>query len=72
MGKFKIHQPIESVLEDSKLLNLQTKLWFVVDYAHTPDALKNVLTTINKIRTQNENLITWWVVEVTEIKKKDL
>ena len=30
----------------------------VVDYAHTPDALKNVLTTINKIRTQNENLIT--------------
>tara|TARA_S200000501_G_scaffold176707_1_gene166346 strand:- start:1143 stop:2603 length:1461 start_codon:yes stop_codon:yes gene_type:complete len=30
----------------------------VVDYAHTPDALKNVLNTINKIRTQNENLIT--------------
>lgn len=30
----------------------------VVDYAHTPDALKNVLTTINKIRTRNENLIT--------------
>ena len=30
----------------------------VVDYAHTPDALRNVLTTINKIRTQNENLIT--------------
>lgn len=30
----------------------------VVDYAHTPDALKNVLDTINQIRTQNEQLIT--------------
>lgn len=30
----------------------------IVDYAHTPDALKNVLETINSIRTGNENLIT--------------
>ncbi|TVZ51998.1 UDP-N-acetylmuramoyl-L-alanyl-D-glutamate--2,6-diaminopimelate ligase [Dokdonia sp. Hel_I_53] len=30
----------------------------VVDYAHTPDALKNVLETINDIRTKNESLIT--------------
>jgi len=30
----------------------------IVDYAHTPDALKNVLETINSIRTRNENLIT--------------
>jgi UDP-N-acetylmuramoyl-L-alanyl-D-glutamate--2,6-diaminopimelate ligase len=30
----------------------------VVDYAHTPDALQNVLQTINAIRTQNESLIT--------------
>ncbi|MFV0247847.1 MAG: UDP-N-acetylmuramoyl-L-alanyl-D-glutamate--2,6-diaminopimelate ligase [Tenacibaculum sp.] len=30
----------------------------IVDYAHTPDALKNVLQTINDIRTGNENLIT--------------
>lgn len=30
----------------------------VIDYAHTPDALKNVLETINEIRTQNEQLIT--------------
>lgn len=30
----------------------------VVDYAHTPDALKNVLQTINDIRTGNENVIT--------------
>jgi UDP-N-acetylmuramoyl-L-alanyl-D-glutamate--2,6-diaminopimelate ligase len=34
------------------------KIMVVVDYAHTPDALKKVLTTINQIRTQNENLIT--------------
>lgn len=30
----------------------------IVDYAHTPDALKNVLETINQIRTKNEQLIT--------------
>ena len=30
----------------------------IVDYAHTPDALKNVLETINSIRTKNEELIT--------------
>jgi len=30
----------------------------IVDYAHTPDALKNVLKTINNIRTGNEQLIT--------------
>ncbi|MDT0684788.1 UDP-N-acetylmuramoyl-L-alanyl-D-glutamate--2,6-diaminopimelate ligase [Autumnicola psychrophila] len=30
----------------------------IVDYAHTPDALKNVLETINAIRTKNEELIT--------------
>ena len=29
-----------------------------IDFAHTPDALKNVLNTINKIRTQNESLYT--------------
>ncbi len=30
----------------------------IVDYAHTPDALRNVLQTINDIRTQNEDLIS--------------
>ena len=30
----------------------------IVDYAHTPDALKNVLETINEIRIGNEQLIT--------------
>ncbi len=30
----------------------------IVDYAHTPDALKNILDTINSIRSNNEQLIT--------------
>mgnify|MGYP000185682778 FL=1 len=30
----------------------------IVDYAHTPDALKNVLETITDIRTGNEKVIT--------------
>ncbi len=30
----------------------------IVDYAHTPDALKNVLKTIKNIRTGNETVIT--------------
>ncbi|MDD4848076.1 MAG: UDP-N-acetylmuramoyl-L-alanyl-D-glutamate--2,6-diaminopimelate ligase [Bacteroidales bacterium] len=30
----------------------------IVDYAHTPDALKNVLETINELRTHNEQVIT--------------
>lgn len=34
------------------------KITAIVDYAHTPDALKNVLETINDIRTKNEELIT--------------
>ena len=34
------------------------KIKAIVDYAHTPDALKNVLITINALRTGNENVIT--------------
>lgn len=34
------------------------KITAIVDYAHTPDALQNVLDTINSIRTKNEQLIT--------------
>lgn len=30
----------------------------IVDYAHTPDALINVLATINQLRTQGQQLIT--------------
>ncbi len=34
------------------------KITAIVDYAHTPDALENVLKTIQTIRTGNEKLIT--------------
>ena len=44
-GRFQTHQTKNGIM-------------LVVDYAHTPDALKNVLNTINKIRTQNESLYT--------------
>lgn len=36
----------------------ESKITAIIDYAHTPDALKNVLETINDIRTKNEELIT--------------
>src|SRR5690606_15524111 len=34
------------------------KITAIVDYAHTPDALKNVMETVNSIRTGNEEFIT--------------
>ena len=35
-----------------------SKITAIVDYAHTPDALKNVLETIGSFRTGNEQVIT--------------
>ncbi|MEX2230655.1 MAG: UDP-N-acetylmuramoyl-L-alanyl-D-glutamate--2,6-diaminopimelate ligase [Cyclobacteriaceae bacterium] len=35
-----------------------SKITAIVDYAHTPDALKNVLETIGAFRTGNEQVIT--------------
>ena len=35
-----------------------SKITAIVDYAHTPDALENVLKTIENIRTRNEQVIT--------------
>lgn len=40
------------------VISKNDKVTAIVDYAHTPDALKNVLETINSIRTKNEELIT--------------
>ena len=39
-------------------LKSDSGIFFVIDYAHTPDALDNILDSINDIRTKNERLIT--------------
>ena len=49
---------LESVSGRFEYLISQENITAIVDYAHTPDALKNILETINNIRTKNEQLIT--------------
>ncbi len=49
---------LESVSGRFQYLISNEKITAIVDYAHTPDALQNVLETINSIRTKNEELIT--------------
>lgn len=49
---------LESVSGRFQYMISNDKITAIVDYAHTPDALKNVLDTINEIRTNNETLIT--------------
>ncbi|KAF5306229.1 hypothetical protein FQR65_LT18597 [Abscondita terminalis] len=39
------------------VFGIAVELGIEEDYAHTPDALENVLKTINDIRTKNERLI---------------
>ena len=39
-------------------LKSDNNIVFIIDYAHTEDALKSVLSTINSIRKKNQNLIT--------------
>jgi UDP-N-acetylmuramoyl-L-alanyl-D-glutamate--2,6-diaminopimelate ligase len=40
------------------LMSANDKVLAIVDYAHTPDALINVLATINQLRTNGQQLIT--------------
>ena len=49
---------LESVSGRFQFVISDQKITAIVDYAHTPDALKNVLETINDIRTKNEDVIT--------------
>lgn len=49
---------LESVSGRFQFVVSNQKITAIVDYAHTPDALENVLGTINDIRTKNEQLIT--------------
>lgn len=49
---------LESVSGRFQYIVSEGNITAIVDYAHTPDALDNVLKTINDIRTKNEQLIT--------------
>lgn len=49
---------LESVSGRFQFIVSESNITAIVDYAHTPDALENVLQTINAIRTRNEQLIT--------------
>ena len=49
---------LESVSGRFQFVISESKITAIVDYAHTPDALENVLKTIEDIRTKNEQLIT--------------
>lgn len=49
---------LESVSGRFQYIVTDSKVTAIVDYAHTPDALENVLKTVDDIRTKNEQLIT--------------
>jgi UDP-N-acetylmuramoyl-L-alanyl-D-glutamate--2,6-diaminopimelate ligase len=49
---------LESVSGRFQYIVSNTNITAIVDYAHTPDALENVLKTINDIRTKKEQLLT--------------
>lgn len=49
---------LNSVEGRFQYIKSKTGIIAIVDYAHTPDALKNVLETIKDIRTGNEQVIT--------------
>lgn len=54
----RILSELESVSGRFQFIVSDSKITAIVDYAHTPDALENVLKTVNDIRTKNEQLIT--------------
>lgn len=49
---------LETVEGRFQFIRNEMNITGIVDYAHTDDALKNVLTTINNIRSNTESLIT--------------
>ncbi|MAO07332.1 MAG: UDP-N-acetylmuramoyl-L-alanyl-D-glutamate--2,6-diaminopimelate ligase [Alteromonas sp.] len=58
METLQLMSTLESVNGRFQYTISKGKITAIVDYAHTPDALKNILETINAIRTGNEALIT--------------
>ena len=49
---------LQSVEGRFQMVKSDSGITGIVDYAHTPDALENVLKTIQELRTGNEKLIT--------------
>ena len=49
---------LESVVGRLQSFLSSDKVTVIVDYAHTPDAIENVISTINKVKKSNQNLIT--------------
>lgn len=49
---------LNSVVGRFQYIRSTNGIMAIVDYAHTPDALENVLNTIKDIRTNNEQVIT--------------
>ncbi|WP_114491277.1 UDP-N-acetylmuramoyl-L-alanyl-D-glutamate--2,6-diaminopimelate ligase [Candidatus Ulvibacter alkanivorans] len=58
METLQLMSTLESVDGRFQYVVSPSEITAIVDYAHTPDALKNVLETINNIRSGNEELIT--------------
>ncbi|WP_333810263.1 UDP-N-acetylmuramoyl-L-alanyl-D-glutamate--2,6-diaminopimelate ligase [Flavobacterium sp.] len=58
MEALRLLSELESVSGRFQFIVSDSKITAIVDYAHTPDALENVLKTIEDIRTKNEQLIT--------------
>ena len=58
MEVLRLLSELESVSGRFQYIVSKGNITAVVDYAHTPDALENVLKTIDDIRTKNEQLIT--------------
>lgn len=58
MEVLRILSELESVSGRFQFIVSEQNITAIVDYAHTPDALENVLNTINEIRSRNEELIT--------------
>ncbi|MDP5096133.1 MAG: UDP-N-acetylmuramoyl-L-alanyl-D-glutamate--2,6-diaminopimelate ligase, partial [Flavobacterium sp.] len=58
MEALRLLSELESVSGRFQFIVSDLKITAIVDYAHTPDALENVLKTIEDIRTKNEQLIT--------------
>lgn len=49
---------IEKVKGRFEMVLSKERILLIIDYAHTPDAMSNILKSINEIRTHNETLFT--------------